>query len=187
MLYKLNRQKAIDDFPILPLRYYDKKKDDYIFKNPKVFANYVLAVLAKSKKGYIKLMTTELIKLIEVGGGDKLIFLGDLDIPWLKRLNTHASFQEPLQYLIDNKIGKRFNGAIQVSIKELPVFIKHLTRLVSSNGILPYVHFTDPKQSFLGDFCQYDDLHLSTMNKPVDKLFQQFICTSKFELLNKEA
>jgi len=47
------------------------------------------------------------------------------------------NFYKALQYLVDNKISKRFNGALQFDTAEIPTFIKHLAWLVRTNVILP--------------------------------------------------
>src|ERR1700741_1726428 len=121
MLIKLNRQDVINEFPNLPLRKYNSKEEEYDFLYPKVFASYVLTLPSKSYKGYMKLLGTELASLTINLGCDNLIFLGDEDIPWLRRFKEYKIFEEALQYLVDNKIGKRFNGALQVDITELPI------------------------------------------------------------------
>jgi len=183
MLIKIDRQEAISKFPILPLRHYDKKNDEDVFNYPKVFANYVLTLPSKSYRGHQKLLGAEITSLTKDLGYDHLIFLGDIDISWLRRLNTYESFQEALQYLVDNKIGKRFNGALQVDTDELPIFIKHLSWLVRTNGVLQYVHFTDPGQNIVADICQYGNLHISPTTKAVDKRFKDIIAKSKFTFL----
>ncbi len=66
MLIKIDRQKAIDKFPNVPLRHYDPKEDENVFNYPKVFANYVLTLPSKSYKGHIKLMGTELVNQVVV-------------------------------------------------------------------------------------------------------------------------
>ena len=180
MLIKIDRQKAIDKFAKLPLRNYNQKDDEYVFNYPKIFSNYILTLPSKSYKGHIKLLGTQLVALANNLGYDNFIFLGDEDIAWLRRLNTHESFQDALQYLVDNKINKRFNGALQVDTTKIPTFIKHLAWLVRTNGILPYVHFIDPAQRIIGNICQYGNLHISTTNKTVDKEFKAVISKSSF-------
>src|SRR6185437_844961 len=183
MLNKIDRQQAINKFPNLPLRHYSPEEDEENFNYPKVFANYVLTLPSKSYKGHIKLLGTELVSLADDLGYENFIFLGDIDIAWLRRLNTYENFQEALQYLVDSKISKRFNGALQVEITELPNFIKHLAWLVRTNGILPYVYFTDPGQNIIGNICQYGNLHISTKNKTADKKFKDAIKKSTFTYL----
>ena len=180
MLIKIDRQKAIDKFAKLPLRNYNQKDDEYVFNYPEIFSNYILTLPSKSYKGHIKLLGTQLVALANNLGYDNFIFLGDEDIAWLRRLNTHESFQDALQYLVDNKINKRFNGALQVDTTKIPTFIKHLAWLVRTNGILPYVHFIDPAQRIIGNICQYGNLHISTTNKTVDKKFKAVISKSSF-------
>jgi len=183
MLIKIDRPEAINKFPNLPLRYYNPKEDEDVFNYPKVFANHVLTLPSKSYKGQIKLLGTQLVSLANNFGYDNLIFLGDDDIPWLWRLNTNKNFQEALQYLVDNKINKRFNGALQVDTLEIPAFIKHLAWLVRTNGILPYIHFVDPGQNIIGNICQFGNLHISTKNKTTDKNFKDAIAKSPFTYL----
>ena len=142
-----------------------------------------MTLLSKSYKGHIKLLGTELVSLTKSLGCDNLIFLGDENIPWLRRFKEYKTFEEALQYLVDNKIGKRFNGALQVHITQLPIFIKHLAWLVRTNGILPYIHFIDPRQNIIGDICQYGNLHIATKTKKTDKYFKELISKSKFEYL----
>ncbi len=185
MIIKIDRQKAIDKFPAFPLRHYDPKEDEDVFNYPKVFANYVLTLPSKSYKGHIKLIGKELVNLIKGLGYDHLVFLGDDNTAWLRRLHTYEIFQESLQYLADNKIGRRFNGALQVDTTEIPVFIKHLAWLVRTNGILPYIHFIDPGQNIIAEICQYGNLHFSTKNKKADRLFHDLISGSTFEFLTE--
>ena len=180
MLIKIHRQNAIKLYPILPLRRYDRRKDEDVIKSPKLFANYVLTVPSKSYRGLQKSLGTQLTSLVKNFGYDQLIFLGDIDIPWLKQLNNHKGYQDALQYLVVNKIGKLFNGAIQVDITELPIFIKYLSLLVRLNGILPYIHFTDPGQNVVGNICQYGNVHISTKNKTCDKRFKEIVSKSQF-------
>ena len=183
MLKKIARQKAIDKFPVFPLGRYDPTEDEEVFEYPKVFANHVLTLPSKSYKGHVKLLGTQMVSLANHLAFDNYIFLGDTDIPWLRGLNTYEAFQGSLQYLVDNKIGKRFNGALQVGMTEIPTFIKHLALLVRTNGILPCVHFINPGQSIIGSICKYGNLHISTKNKTADKEFKQAIAKSLFTYL----
>ena len=181
MLTKINRQDCITKYPNLPLSEYNAKEDEYDFHYPKVFAIYTLTLPSKSFKGHIKLLGAELCSLITALGFDKLIFLGDANTPWLYRDHDYPPAKEALQYLANNKIGKRFNGGLQVDIEQLPTFIKHLAWLVRSNAVLPYVHFVDDVQNIIGNICQYGNLHISTKTKNTDTHFKTAIAACKFE------
>jgi hypothetical protein len=155
MLIKIDRQEAITNFPILPLRHYDKKKDEEVFNSPQVFASYILTLPSKSYRGHQKLLGAQITELVKNIGYDHLIFLGDIDIAWLRRFDTN----------------------------ELPTFLKHLSWLVRTNGVLPYVHFTDPGQNIVGEICQYGNLHISTKTKAADKRFKDIVTNSRFTYL----
>ncbi|NEU77407.1 hypothetical protein PI95_034325 [Hassallia byssoidea VB512170] len=185
MLIKINRQEAISKYPKLPLRAYNSEKEDYDFFYPETFTGYVLTLPSKSFKGHIKLLGKEIADLTTHLGFNKLIFLGDLTIPWLYLDHNFKQAKEALQFLADNKIGRRFTGALQVDTDQLPTFVKHLSWLVRTNAILPYVHFIDPGQNVIGTICQYGNLHIYTVNKKANKLLEKLIDQSKFECLTE--
>ena len=183
MLIKINRKECLNKYPIFPFRTYDYIKEEEVYFYPKVFNSCILTLPSKSFKGHTKLLGTELNKLAKELGGDTLIFLGDTELPWLYQVNDYKPAKEAQQYLIDNKIGKRFNGALQISSSELPTFIKHLCWLTRCNAALPYIHFIDTGQNIIGNICQYGNLHLDTLNAKIDKHFKIIIDKSMFMYL----
>ncbi|CAN5522560.1 hypothetical protein BH11BAC3_BH11BAC3_44320 [soil metagenome] len=187
MLIKINRQDCLNKFPKFPLREYDPIKDDEDFFYPKVFKSYVLTLDTKSLKGHTTLLSTELSGLTKALGFDNLIFLGDNKNYWLTKLslerNDYELLKDALKYLLDNKVGKRFNGALEVGNSELTVFIKHFFCLVRCDASLPYFHFMDTEQNFIGNICQYGNIHLDTLNKKIDRLFNETLAKTKFKIL----
>ena len=186
MIVRIARQEAIDKYLNFPLRQWNSKEEEYDYLFPTVFASYVLTLQSKSYRGHIKLLGTELTMLIKSFGYDKLIFIGDIDIPWLKREHDFKPAKEALQYLVDNKIGKRFNGALQVDTSQLPTFIIHLAWLVRTNAVLPYVHFVNPNQNLIGTVCQYGNLHFWTVDEKTDEIFKTKIIETKFEFMTDQ-
>ena len=184
MIVKIARQSAIDKYPNLPLRKWNEKTEEIDESFVPTFSSYVLTLPSKSYRGKIKLLGIELSALAKNLGFDKLIFLGDFDIPWLKREHDFAPAKKALQYLTDNKLGKRFNGALQVDTTELPTFIIHLAWLVRTNAVLPYVYFIDPGQHVIGTICQYGNMHFCTLNEAADKIFNEEILKTEFRFLN---
>ena len=183
MITKIARQDAIEKYPYLPLRVWDSKKEEYVEKFPQTYARYVLTLPSKSYRGQIKLLGTELKRLAKSLGFDKLVFLCDLNIAWLKQEHDFKPAKEALKYLADNKVGKRFNGALQLDTTQLSEFIIHLSWLVRTNTLLPYVYFVDHDQNFLGTICQYGNLHFSTITKTADEKFKNVILETKFEFI----
>ena len=180
MLIKINRQDCLKIHTSFPLRKYDSNKDEEVFFYPKVFKSHILTLTSKTFKGHIRQLATELLKLTKQLAYDNLIFLGDTELAWLHQDNEYKPAQEAQQYLVDNKIGKRFNGALQVDNSELVSFVKHLSWLTRCNASLPYFHFTDKGQNIVGNICKYGNLHLDTLNEGADKLIRAFVNESKF-------
>jgi hypothetical protein len=131
-------------------------------------------------KGNIAGIGLELTKLIKELGSGSLIFMGENERPWLYQKNDFRSAQLAEQYLIDNKIGQRFNGAIEVPVAAIRVFIKHFCWLVRCNASLSYFHFMDAEQKIIANICQYGDLHICAISKEADDLLNSFFKNSKF-------
>jgi hypothetical protein len=117
---------------------------------------------------------------------DSLIFQGDLDTAWLYQFNDYPPAKAAQQYLTDNKVGKRFNGALQARLAVLPEFIRHLCWLTRCNAAMANVHFIDPEQQIVSHVCKYGNLHLSTLNKETDRLLKSFIDESEFQYNDEE-
>jgi hypothetical protein len=181
MLTKIKRQHCLDQYQIFPLRGYDVENDQETFFCPNVFRSYILTLPSKSLKGHGKAIGIEITKLTKALQFDTLLFLGDTETPWLHQNNDYKPAKKAQEYLTSKKIGKRFNGALQVDTSELPTFIKHLTWLTRCNATLPYFHFIDESQNIVGNICKYGNLHLDTVKEQGDKIFKQFVNSSKFE------
>jgi hypothetical protein len=183
MLTKINRQACLEKYPKFPLRWYNESIEEQEIAYPKVSSSFILTLSSKTFKGHSKSVGIELTLLMEAMDIDSLIFLGDTDIAWLFRESDYKPAQEALQFLKDHKVGKRFNGALQVAKATLPSFIRHLCWLVRCNGVLPYIYFTDPAQRILGTICQYGNLHMNAINKTAEADLKRLIPKSKFSYL----
>ncbi|HMU47856.1 MAG TPA: hypothetical protein PKC72_15905 [Chitinophagaceae bacterium] len=184
MLIKINRQDCLKKYPSFPLRSYNYDKGEEKFYYPKVFKSHILTLFSKSFKGHIGHLGTELLKLMKQLGYDNLIFLGDIELPWLHQSNDYKPAKEAQQYLVDKKIGKRFDGALQVDKSELASFIKHLSWLTRCNASLPYFHFIDEGQNIIGNICKYGNLHIDTLNEVTDISLSIAITKGDFKFLN---
>lgn len=184
MLIKINRQDCLKKYPSFPLRSYNYDKDEEEFYYPKVFKSYILTLSSKSFKGHIRHLGTELLKLTKQLGYSDLTFLGDTELPWLHQDNDYKPAKEAQQYLVDKKVGKRFNGALQVDNSELISFVKHLSWLTRCNASLPYFHFTDNGQNLIGNVCKYGNLHIDTLNEATNKSLNIAITKSDFIFLD---
>lgn len=183
MIRQIKRQDCLDRYQQFPSRLLDKVLKDFIEFYPDAYSYYVLTTAHKTFKGRIGALVAEISRIIKKVGYSNLIFLGNEDIPWLYRDSDYKPAKAALNYLVQSKVGKRFNGALQVDVQDLPVFISHLAWLTKSNTVLPYVYFTDPDHHIIGHICQYGNLHISILNLQIEEILMPYFESSKLELL----
>lgn len=179
MIRKIIRQQALELYPSLPYSTYNEEKEEAIYNYPKYCSRYFLTISAKTIKTHIPRIIAEFLKLCRTCNIDQLIFLGEWETPWLFQQNDYIRAQEAKDYLQSNKVGKRFNGALEVDISDLPQFMKHLAWLSRCNASLPYFHFTDPGQNIVGHLCKYANLHLDALNENIDRLLREALPNTK--------
>lgn len=164
MLNKISREDCLKMYPNFPLKVYDADQDDERHFYPEDRYYDVLTVPRSTFRGRITMLGLEISKIVKKAGCSSLIFLGDNDIPWLYRNSDYKPAKLALDYLSENKVGKKFDGALEVNHLQIPVFIRHLAWLTRCNTVLPYVYFTDPEHHVIGHICQYGQLHISVLN-----------------------
>ena len=185
MFKKISRRTCLRLYSKFPTanNYHNK------FFYPDTVAGYILTIPAKSLKGNIKNLASEFVKFMKLLGLKELIFLGDSTTEWLYRQNEYDDYKpakDAFDYLIVNKLSKSFNGGIVVSITELPIFFNHLFWLTRSNAVIPYVHFVNEQQTFVGSICQYGNIHLSVLDEEADNILQGFLKESLFSELEDQ-
>lgn len=185
MLLKIKRQDCLDRFSKFPTRAYDKIKDEDVFSYPEVYAFYWLKLVSKSTTARTKMLATEIAALFQKLNIDKLIFLGDTNCPWISKSSAERtdvkSLIKAITYLTENKIGKRFNGAIEVDISELFVFVQHFYTITRCDAAFSNFHFMDKGQNIIGFIHYSGELRIDTLNKKTNDIFLDSIRTTKFQ------
>ena len=181
MLTKVKRKDCLEKYSCFPTA------NNYrnVFFHPEVAHRYVVTVGSKTIRGHRTVLINEIILFLKAQGSSKLVFLGDTTMPWLKQANDYRPAKEALQFLKDNKIGKTFNGGIEVGVDAVPVFLKHLYWISRCNAAFPLVHFIDQHQKFLGHICQYGFFHLDIIDDE-DERIAAFMSRSHFLSIGKE-
>ncbi|MNG28526.1 hypothetical protein D3C84_1138000 [compost metagenome] len=87
-----------------------------------------------------------------------------------------------MDYFKHHKVGKRFNGAVKVSIAELSEFVKHFFVLTMCDGGFAYYHFLDEKENLLGFIHYSGEVRFDILNQKMEKMFVQEIKKTKFIL-----
>jgi hypothetical protein len=167
-------------YSCFPLRSYDHEQDEEVYQCPTVYKSYKLTIASKSFGSHVRQLGIELADLTKQLGYDSLTFLGDTELAWLHQDNDYKPAREAQLYLVDNKIGRRFNGALLVGNLELAIFVRHLSWLTRCNASLPYFYFTDKGQNLLGHICKYGNLHIDTLNWATDELLKAYVLKSNF-------
>ena len=183
MLTKINRAKCLAAYPNFPQVVYNEETEDHDSFYPDTVGHYYLTLPAKTLTGHLNGLVKSLVKLTELMGYNHLIFLGDYKTAWRYQNNEYKPVQDALAYLVANKVGKRFNGALQVIKAELPVFIRHIFWLTRCNASLPYFHFSDLDQSIMGMVCKHGNIHLSILDEPMKQPIYDAIDETKFEYI----
>jgi hypothetical protein len=190
MLTKIKRQDCLVKFSKFPQREYNKSKDEDVFLYPKIHSLYWLKLESKSSRGLTKILATEITILFQKLNIDKLIFLGDTKYPWISKLSAVRVDYKPLTnaltYLTENKIGRRFNGAIEANISNLFVFIQHFYIITRCDASFAYFHFMDKEQNLIGYIHYNGELRIDTLNKKSNDLFLKTLRTTKFQDEHRE-
>jgi len=104
----------------------------------------------------------------------ELIFILDYDVPWLEQKNDFKPVQKALSYLKEIGVTKEFNGAFKFKGERLAEFIANLFWIVRCNASLPYCWFSADKNDFVGNICQYGNIHLHTYSKEMKNKLEIF-------------
>ena len=180
MLTKINRKNCLEKYKIFPQR--NDYREKYFY--PETFSYDIITINSKSARGHAKAIAIEFTKLIKDIGFESLIFLGDIKIPWRYQFNDYKRVIEALQFLNDNKVDEKFNGALQIDLLLLPTFVKHLFWLTRCNASLPYFYFIDEGENIMGHLCKYGNFHINTLNEHTYLLLEDKLSQSKFSFLD---
>lgn len=184
MTKQIKRKKCLATYPIFPLRNYNENIEDYDYFYPDTFSNYVLILKSETYKKYLKNLGKELSILCAALKSNSFIFLGDEKLAWRFREGKYKNFKKGMEYFASEGIKKTFSGGLIVDKDNMVQLIKHLAVLVSVNGLIQYVHFTDESQNIVGSICKDGNVHISTMNKDSDELFSHALTATKFQFLD---
>jgi hypothetical protein len=191
MLIKFKREDCLKDFPNFPLRHYDEVSAEEEYYYPEVFATQWLQVTSGDKSERTELLASELTKLMKRLGYSKLIFLGDTEQSWISELSLERNDYEPLndalRYLVSNNIDKDFNGGLQVDSSDLYEFLKHFYCLTSCDASLPYFHFMDVDQNFIGYIHYSGEVRIDTLSKRTQQRFENAIKETRFTEVPQKA
>ncbi len=171
---KIDRRAALELYKAFPLRTYDPIKDSEECYFPNSFTDEVLTTDAKEGENSAEIVIRELMALLGQMEFSTFIFMGDTDQPWLRNTDNNPNLIEMQNFLSDNGIDKKFNGAVIIDLHNLPALLNHLFTLTKCNAAMPYIFFTDEKQNLLMNICHYDNLHINALNERTAEKWSSF-------------
>lgn len=178
MIRKISRGRCLSTWKKMP---YSFNAGDELFY-PDIYESYILTIASKSAKGHAKAISTGIYNLLNSMGCGSLIFMGDTTTPWLYQHNNYPPVNAALGFIRQQKAGDTYNGAFMVSLESLPEFLVHLFWLVRCNASLPVIYGLDEGEHLLLNFCQYGNLHLSTLDKKTDSALHRSLPQSGLHL-----
>ena len=180
MLQKIKREVCVIKFRNLPLSEYDQQTDSEIYHYPKTYSLYWI----KRAKNSSKHLLSELIKLIEKLSIQQLIFLTETNAPWIsKNARTHVSVKklvDAVAYFKSHKIGKHFNGGIQIATENLNQFLPHYFKLTQFDACFHDCNFMDVDQQLIFTIHHSGEIRVMILDQPCDEEFLKFIKETDF-------
>lgn len=177
---KISRSICLIKYRKLPLCEYEKGPDGYIYHYPKVKSIYWLKLEDNSKKN-VSIEITNLVKKLDI---ENLIFLGEMEKPWIsKKTASRIDFKpliETIEYFKIQKIQKKFNGGVKVGIEELEKFIFYFYTITKCDGGFSDFNFIDENQNFVFYIHYSGEIKIFTLNGKSNKHFLEIIAESKF-------
>ena len=180
MIEKISRDICIIKYRKLPLCEYEKVTDEDICYHPKIHSFYWL----KLPKEYEKKLPNQIVSLIKSLNVNKLIFLGEMNKPWISKLTESRKDFKPLIKAVDyfkiHKIEKKFNGGVKVENKEIENFIKNFQIITECDGGFFDFNFIDENENFLFYIHYSGELKVLTLNENGNIEFLKKINETKF-------
>lgn len=180
MPLKIKRDLALIQFRKLPLQEYDKGKDEEVVYYPKTYSCYWIKLENEQKKA----LATEFKKLIRLLAIEHLIVLGQINKPWIsKRTRARKDFKplaKAVAYFEQTGIGRKFNGALQVSVKEIEDFVAHLYVITKCDATFFDYHMMDIAENLLFHIHYSGEIQILTLNEAIIERLKVVIPQTKF-------
>lgn len=189
MVKKLDRNYCIVKFRNLPLQYYDKKTDSDIFFNPKTTGFYWIK-LPESKKDNSKELLKELTKLMSNLKIKNLIFLDEVNKPWISKLTSERKdfkkLTKALEYFKTKKIWTKFNGGVVVSKDDWKKFLTNFYVVTGCDSSFFFYNFVDEQQQIIFYIHYSGEVSIKTLDHKINLEFLKQVKRTKFIDSNRQ-
>lgn len=180
MPVKIKRDLALIKFRKLPLQEYDESTETEVLYYPKTYSCYWIKLeSAKSKQ-----IATEFKKLIKLLAIKHLVVLGQINKPWIsKRTKVRKDLKslcKAVEYFDQIGIGGKFNGAVQVSVREVKDFVTHLYIITRYDAAFFDYYMMDAAENLLFHIHYSGEIKILTLNEEIIEHLKTVIPQTKF-------
>ena len=180
MPIKIRRDIALINFRNLPLQEYDEENDAEIFYYPKSYFFYWI----KLEKPSSKKIAIEFKKLIQSLGFKSLVILGQINKPWISKFtserNDYKALSKTVEYFASIKIGKKFNGALKISLQEIDEFVANFYTITKCDSGFYDYYITDIDENLLFHIHYSGEIKILALNKEILEKLTSAMTSTKF-------
>jgi len=162
-LNKLRRysRKEVDSINKERLEVYNRVKDnvDIISIEEKYAGTLIYNFPYAEIENYVETLSESMAAHAEESDWGSVIFLLVYPTPWLEQENDYGPVKNASDYLKSIGVTEDFSGGIKANGEDLEELMKHLFWIVRCNASLPYCFFSGIDRDFVGNICQYGNVH----------------------------
>jgi len=171
MIEKISRDICLIKYRNFPLSEFEKVSDEKNCYHPKIHSLYWL----KSEENLIK----EIVLLIRKLNINKLIFLSEMNKPWISKFTESRKDFKPLikaiEYFKSHKIEKKFNGGVKVESKEFEKFLQNFYVITKCDGGFFDYNFMNENEDYIFYIHYSGELKVLTLNEKSNVNFIKFV------------
>ncbi len=180
MVKLINRDLALVKYRNFPLLAYDETLNEDVFYCPEYIGSYWIKLKDANNTDLID----ELLKLLNLFKMEELIFLGQIDKPWIskpmpKRFSL-SIYNKAIRFFKNNIIWTKFNGAVKIEQQDFKEFLIHFFALTKFEAYFWDHYFSDESQNILFVIHYSGEIQVLTLNKETNKSFLSFVKNTEF-------
>lgn len=180
MVKLISRDLALVKYRNFPLLAYDKTLDKDIFYCSDYIGSYWIKLTEENNT----VLIDELLKLLNLFKTEELIFLGQIDKPWISKPMSKyfrfIAYNKAIRFFKNNGIWTKFNGAVKVEKESFNEFLTHFFTLTKFEGYFWDHYFSDERQNILFSIHYSGEIQVMTLNEEINKSFLSFVKNTEF-------
>ncbi|MFA7445227.1 MAG: hypothetical protein WCY89_04720 [Flavobacteriaceae bacterium] len=183
MVKKLLRDYCLIKYRSLPLQHFDKETNSDILYSPNHEGVYWIKS-PESKENNSEKLIQELINLISSLNINDLIFLNEINLPWISKYTAQRKDSKQLttalNYFKSKNIWTDFNGGVLVCKIELKDFLLNFYTITKHDSGFFFYNFTDEKQKIIFYLHYSGDIQVITLTEEMNISFLKQIKNTSF-------